>query len=262
MTFRELVTSFWRMMLTRQKEHYKGIPIAAAPGTHEAVAKMVRKYCERDWSILELGAYAGAMIARLRDLGYHQLTAADLDNHLHTNNVPHVQCDFNTEFSAKFNERQFKCLVASEVIEHLNDPRAFLRQCSNLLSNNGIIIISTPNIGFFEGRIKFFLRGELWGYGGKNYLLMRHISPISIEQFPLLLQESGFSTLEIFTAASCATSLRTLITSPIWLPLRLAFGRLVLGETVICVGSKSTESTGAFQSADLWRRGGRWSTQA
>jgi SAM-dependent methyltransferase len=241
-------------MLKKPNEHYKGIPIAAAVGTHAAVANMVSKYCQRHDSILELGAYTGAMIERLHDMGYDKIVAADLDNHLLTTGVPHVQCDFNTDFASKFGEQRFDCIIASEVIEHLNDPRAFLRQCSSLLFKGGTIIITTPNIGFFEGRIKFFLRGELWGFGSKNYLLLRHISPISIEQFPLILPEAGFSTLEIFTAASCATRLRKIITSLIWVPMRLMFGPFVLGETLICVGQNATEPTGSSQGADLWRK--------
>src|SRR5207249_2444025 len=126
-----------RIMLNKPKERYKDLAIAAAPGTHQAVAETVEKYCERDCSMLELGAYTGAMIERLRDIGYSQIMAADLDNHLLISNVPHVQCDFNTEFSSNFCEQRVNCIIASEVIEHLNDPRAFLKQCSNLLDENG-----------------------------------------------------------------------------------------------------------------------------
>jgi hypothetical protein len=159
-----------------------------------------------------------------------------------------IRCDFNTPFSSNFSNQRVSCIIASEVIERLNDPRAFLAECCNLLDESGIVIITTPNIGCFEGRIKFLLRGELWGFGAKNYLSMRHISPISMEQFPLLLQESGFSTLEIFTAASWRTSLRKLITSFIWLPMRLVCGPSVLSETVVYVGKKSAESKGASKA--------------
>ncbi|WP_347988453.1 class I SAM-dependent methyltransferase [Methylomonas sp. AM2-LC] len=241
-------------MFRKQNECYKSLGIAAAPGTHVAVADMVCKYCVPNQSILELGAYTGAMIERLHDIGYHKIVAADLDNHLTISDVSHVQCDFNKEFSLFFGEQRFDCIIASEVIEHLNDVRAFLKQCFALLNNDGILIITTPNIGFFEGRVKFFLKGELWGFGAKNYLIQRHISPISLEQFPLLLQESGFSTLEIFTAASFATRLRKLVTSILWIPMRIIFGPFVLGETVVCIGKKSSESIGSFQSADLWKK--------
>jgi SAM-dependent methyltransferase len=241
-------------MLRKGKDCYKGMTIGAAAGTHEAVAAIVKKYCQRDTRILELGAYTGAMIQRLRDLGYSAITAADLDNHLILDDVPHLTCDFNTQFAPIFRDERFDCIIATEVIEHLDDPRAFLRQCRSLLTDGGVVVVTTPNIGFFEGRIKFLLTGELWGFGGKNYLSMRHISPISIEQFPLMLEESGFDALELFTAASTSTSLRQLITSPIWLPMRLMLGPFVLGETLVCVGRRSSGACGTFIGGDLWRK--------
>ena len=91
-------------MLRKKHEAYKDIGIAAAPGTHGAVAEMVKKYCQPNQAILELGAYKGAMIERLHDMGYTKISAADLDKHLTLSNVPHLQCDFNDEFSLFFGE--------------------------------------------------------------------------------------------------------------------------------------------------------------
>jgi SAM-dependent methyltransferase len=239
-------------MLRRSPERYKGSVVAAAPGTHEAASRMVAKYCKPDAALLDLGAYTGALIQRLKDRGYTNATAADLDNHLTVSGIRHVACDFNEAFGSNFPNEQFDCIIASEVIEHLNDIRAFLRECASLLKEGGIIVVTTPNIGFFEGRIKFLLKGELFGFGGSNYRSQRHISPVSLEQFPLLFEETGFDTLELFTTASFATPLRKVLTIPFWVPMRLAFGATVLGETTVCVGRKSG-SKGRFMS-ELWKK--------
>jgi SAM-dependent methyltransferase len=241
-------------MLRRPPDRYNGNVIAAAPGTHQAVTDVVAKYCKPGDLILDLGAYTGALIERLRDNGYPNTTAADLDNHLTVPGVQHIKCDFNENFNALFNGKQFDCVIASEVIEHLDDIRAFLRKCASLVKQDGLIIVSTPNIGFFEGRIKFFLKGELWGFGVNNYMSQRHISPISIGQFPLLLQETGFDVVELSTAGSFATPLRKLLTSIFWIPMRLMFGRFVVGETTVCVGRRKSGSTGHFKSDDLWKK--------
>jgi SAM-dependent methyltransferase len=241
-------------MLRSAPERYKGNVIAAAPGTHAAVSKMVAKYCKPGATLLDLGAYTGALLERLNDAGFSDITAADLDNHLTIQGPSHVKCDFNQEFSTNFQGAQFDCVIASEVIEHLDDARSFLKQCAKLTKEDGIVVITTPNIGFFEGRIKFLLKGELWGFGGHNYRVQRHISPISLEQFPLLLEETGFDTLEVFTAASFATPLRKLLTSVLWMPMRLLLGPFVLGESTVCVGRRSSGAQGHFMSADLWKK--------
>jgi SAM-dependent methyltransferase len=240
------------MPLRKPHERYKGHVIAAAPGTHGAVCDAVVRHRTAGHAVLDLGAYTGALIERLRDAGFVNATAADLDNHLTKSDITHIKCNFNHKFSQAFNGVKYDCIVACEVIEHLDDPRAFLRECGQLLNDTGIIVVSTPNIRFFEGRIKFLLRGELWGFGAKNYLVQRHISPISIEQFPLLFKEAGFEMLELSTAASFASNLRVLVTSPIWVPMRMALGPTVLGESVIAVARKTAGITGNFQSEDLW----------
>lgn len=241
-------------MLRKPPDRYNGNVIAAAPGTHQAATRMVVKYCKPSDSILDLGAYTGALIQRLRDNGYLNVTAADLDNHLTIPGIRHIQCDFNRDFSSHFRKNEFDCIIASEVIEHLDDIRSFLRQCAGLINENGVVIITTPNIGFFEGRIKFLLKGELWGFGANNYIGQRHISPISIGQFPLLLQETGFDLIELFTTGTFATPLRKFLTSFLWMPMRVLLGAFTLGETTLCVGRRKSGSTGHFQSDDLWKK--------
>jgi SAM-dependent methyltransferase len=198
-----------------------------------------------------LGAYTGALARRLKDNGFSNVYAADLANHLSEPGVSFTGCDFNKPFADRF-DRQFDCITACEVIEHLDDPRHFLSECRKLLKDGGLIVISTPNIGFFEGRIKFLLKGELWGFGANNYQGQRHISPISREQFPLLLEETGFEQLAFHTAGSFATPLRKAITLPLWTTMRLAFGPHVLGESAVCIGQKQATEATRLSSEALW----------
>ena len=108
-----------------------------------------------------------------------------------------------------------------------------------LLDENGFVAISLPNVAFFEGRIKFLLHGELWGFGGGNYLAQRHISPVTKEQMILMMQEIGLRVVEFRTAGSFATLLRWVLLSPIWLPIRLVGGPSALGESAIFLAQKS-----------------------
>jgi 2-polyprenyl-3-methyl-5-hydroxy-6-metoxy-1,4-benzoquinol methylase len=58
--------------------YYRGIPIHAADGVHEAAAELITSRLARGKRILELGAGSGAMTQRLLDLGY-EVTPVDLD---------------------------------------------------------------------------------------------------------------------------------------------------------------------------------------
>lgn len=169
--------------------------------------------------------------------------------------VGHTKVDLNTDFHTHFG-RTFSLVTATEVIEHLDDPRAFLRSIHCLLRDGGCLGLTFPNIGFWKGRIKFLLTGEIWGFGVRHCRSLRHISPISFEMIGLMLQETGFSLMSITTAGSFATPTSWVLTLPLWVPFRLAGGKRTLGECVVLLARKAAPRTdlripAAYQ--DVWK---------
>jgi SAM-dependent methyltransferase len=47
--------------------------------------------------------------------------------------------------SKYFPERFFDTIIAGELIEHLENPAEFLRECKTILKDNGRLLITTPN---------------------------------------------------------------------------------------------------------------------
>ena len=47
-----------------------------------------------------------------------------------------------------FKDKTFDSIVAGDVIEHLENPSKFLRECKRVLKNDGTLVISTPNAAF------------------------------------------------------------------------------------------------------------------
>jgi SAM-dependent methyltransferase len=47
---------------------------------------------------------------------------------------------------------KFDLIIATELIEHVTDPVGFIMDCKSLLSNQGSILLTTPNY-YFENRI-------------------------------------------------------------------------------------------------------------
>lgn len=50
-----------------------------------------------------------------------------------------------TRLSRYFGRNSFDTIVASNLIEHVENPTEFLRQCSSVLKTKGVLIISTDN---------------------------------------------------------------------------------------------------------------------
>jgi SAM-dependent methyltransferase len=67
--------------------------------------------------------------------------------------------DFEKKIDLKSNSADI--VVTLEVIEHLVNAENFLLEVSRVLKPGGILIISTPNVGFILNRLRYLLRAEV-----------------------------------------------------------------------------------------------------
>jgi len=82
-------------------------------------------------------------------------------------------------------------IVNFELIEHLFNPRDFIRACHRVLKKKGIFILTTPNIEGFDLAILGSLSDNIMG---PNHLNFFHQASLRG-----LFEEEGFKTLEILT---------------------------------------------------------------
>ncbi len=87
---------------------------------------------------------------------------------------------------ARFPDRSFDVVHCSHVIEHLTDPRAFVREVARVLAPGGSFIVTTPNVDGFQSRL---FRSQ-W-----RSLIPDHMYLFSRKTLRRLLEESGFRIL-------------------------------------------------------------------
>ncbi|MDI6735930.1 MAG: class I SAM-dependent methyltransferase [bacterium] len=89
----------------------------------------------------------------------------------------------------EFEPESFDCITFWDVIEHLPDPTLNLKKAFNLLKPDGLLVLSTGDIGSFGAR----LMGRHW------HLLLppQHIYYFSQETIKKLLEKTGFEVIEI-----------------------------------------------------------------
>ncbi|MFC0679526.1 class I SAM-dependent methyltransferase [Lysobacter korlensis] len=176
---------------------YQGIPIFAAPGLHELVARTMLDAVppgnDVRVRVLELGAGGGALSQRLVDLGY-ALTASDLfvERFAPREHVPFHPLDLNGVFSTQLPER-FDALVALELIEHLENPHHFMRECFAMLRPGGTMVVSTPNLANPVSQAMFVREGVFQWYRDEDYREQGHISPIAPVVLRRCWTEAGFA---------------------------------------------------------------------
>jgi hypothetical protein len=76
--------------------------------------------------------------------------------------VPVIEWDFDRLGTppALTGER-FALVLATEVIEHVESPIGFLRLVHSLLAENGVAIVTTPNVDNVLARVKFLVRDQM-----------------------------------------------------------------------------------------------------
>jgi len=140
--------------------------------------------------VLDVGCATGALLGFLRGRGW-QATGADISpsaeharekRGLDVRGMPVEDCGFPGG--------HFDAVLASHLIEHLNSPRAFVREVMRILRPGGHFIVTTPNSGGFQARL---FRGH-W-----RCAIFDHLYLFSKRTIKALLAAEGFAIERVRT---------------------------------------------------------------
>jgi SAM-dependent methyltransferase len=226
--------SLWQV----QPESYNGLLMRCAPGTHEAAMGLLRRNAIVPKSVLDLASGSGALVARMKDAGVTDVSAVELDAaKFAVAGITPLPLDLNTGFAAAIG-RTFSLITAIEIVEHLDSPRHFLQQIRQLLSDDGVVLLSTPNVADWLGRIKFLLTGTLRYFDDNQYRYNHHVAPIIDLQMRHMMGEIGLRVIDSTTAGTFFGPFKKLVLSPLWIPFRLACGPTAMGDVNLYLAAK------------------------
>ncbi len=242
-----MANALWR----RELESYDGRLMRCAPGTHEAAAAFVTRHVPRDARVLDLASGTGAFLARLRDLGYANLSAVELNvEGFRLDGVTPQPVDLNSNFAEALPAHGFNLVSAIEIIEHLDSPRPFLRNIRGVLADGGYLLLTTPNVAHWLGRLRFLLSGELRQFQRRDYDYQRHITPITDVQMRILFEEVGLELVEFDTAGTFFGTVKKAIVSPLAALSRVMLGKLASGGDVSVYLVRKVPSTSQSAGRD------------
>jgi 2-polyprenyl-3-methyl-5-hydroxy-6-metoxy-1,4-benzoquinol methylase len=240
-----LAGTWWR----RPLEQYDGRLMRCAPGTHQAAADLVLRHVGKDARVLDLASGTGAFLARLRDLGYANLDAVELNvEGFKLEGVTPRAIDLNSAFADQL-PHQYGLVSAIEIIEHLDSPRQFLHNVRALVAHGGYVLLTTPNVAHWLGRIRFLISGELRQFQRRDYDYQRHISPITDVQMRLMFEELGFELVEAATAGTFFGAAKRAVFWPVEVIARATLGPRTRGDVAIYLVRKTTAAPAPTASA-------------
>jgi 2-polyprenyl-3-methyl-5-hydroxy-6-metoxy-1,4-benzoquinol methylase len=164
-------------------------------GLHDEVLSYLTQVLKPQSKVLDLGAGTGAWAERLLASGY-EVTCVERDiAGFGLDSVPCVGADLNENFSTAIRGR-YAAITSIEVLEHLENPRHLLRECRNLLDEDGILLITTPNVECVAGRLRFLRSGHFRMFDKDEALNdPTHITPIQTFMFERALKDTGYKLL-------------------------------------------------------------------
>jgi len=171
---------------------YKGVPEQCRGGLLAHVAELVRGKVRAPSKIVDLAAGSGALALRLADAGY-SMECADYvpENFRLHGKIPFRTSDLNTDFSEAFDS--FDAVVATEIIEHLENPRHFLRQIAKILAPGGYLFLTTPNVDSPVSKAMMMAFGYPAWFGDDDYSVTGHITPIHVRILRQAAEEAGLT---------------------------------------------------------------------
>lgn len=102
-----------------------------------------------------------------------------------------VVADLDTSpLSGHFPEGSFDTIVFADVLEHLRDPVAVLKEAARLLTPDGRVVISIPNIT--HGSVRLALLQGRWSYTETGLLDATHIRFFSRAGVLAMFAEAGY----------------------------------------------------------------------
>lgn len=232
-----------------EEQYYRGVFISPHPDVHERAMGLILAHVPIGAAILDVGAGHGAFVMRLLDHGYRDVEALELaPEHFQVEGITCHQLDLNDDSGLRPG-RRYGCVVAIEVIEHLENPFHFVRECTRLLKPQGLLLLTTPNITSIKSRVDFLIKGQFRNFHDADYEGPGHIQPVSLWQLEKIalrnnlrfLAKAHSSNRSLFRPDGTIQDLLKVILAAALFPFVKGFKA---GECGIFLLQKCTESMG------------------
>jgi 2-polyprenyl-3-methyl-5-hydroxy-6-metoxy-1,4-benzoquinol methylase len=143
--------------------------------------------------VIDIGCGQGTLLKLLNEYDpTFKLSGVDLTKFQDDLPYQFIEKDLNSDFSRELGTHDL--VLAIEVIEHLENPRLFLRSLAETVRPGGHILLSTPNTESFHSLLSFAFRGHHLAFGPKNY--PAHITPVASYDLIKMVEETKTLSLK------------------------------------------------------------------
>lgn len=143
--------------------------------------------------VLEVGCGAGALLRRLRDLGW-TVEGQDVDPNAASIADDNIRVHLGDLNALALPSESYDAVVMNHVIEHVHHPVDFLRECYRLVKPRGILVITTPNAASYGHQVF----GDAW----RGLEPPRHLHLFTCGSLEVIAINAGWIIGRNFTSVS------------------------------------------------------------
>ena len=124
------------------RRSYRGVSINTSKNTHEKVFSLIEK--DTKSKIIDMPSGSGAFVLRLKDNGFNNVIAIDIENILEIDHDNFLIGDMTKDIPLE--NDSVDVLICIDGIEHINPQLHFVKEVNRILKIGGEFIVSTPQI--------------------------------------------------------------------------------------------------------------------
>lgn len=164
--------------------------------------------------ILDVGSQTGKNAVFLKDKGNEVLGVEIVEELVEATKQKGIDCyklDVETD-DLPFKDKEFDTVWAGDILEHLLNPRKFLMEAKRVLRDEGVFVITVPNIACLRNRLQLLINGKL-SPNMVTYTSKRgHMLDYDIHQLKAALSDAGLKISKLVTPPIIIRGIRI----PLW----------------------------------------------
>jgi glycosyltransferase involved in cell wall biosynthesis/SAM-dependent methyltransferase/Tfp pilus assembly protein PilF len=148
--------------------------------------------------VLDCGCAGGAFGANLKQLGVSEVVGVEVVERAYEmaqELLDHAIFGSIEDVDIPYDDGHFDSIIFGDVLEHLVEPAETLQKVSRVLAPDGVIVISIPNVRFFEV-VKMLAHGR-WTYEDAGIMDRTHLRFFTAHELRKLIADAGLEVLEL-----------------------------------------------------------------
>lgn len=138
------------------------------------IQRVISEKATNEARLLDIGCSTGHLVETANAIGFKKenIHTIDIDNYLHDQSFAHNLkiVDLNKD-RIPHDDETFDVISCIFVMEHLENPFHFLRECARVLKNDGVFLLAVPSGNSWFDKLSFMFRGKMRAYReGNNHI--------------------------------------------------------------------------------------------